>query len=151
MAKGILKTSKTFDDFGATFQDRLEVLGRAQGLLVRTYEGGRVTFDELINTELAAQSVPVGERWTGHARWTERHSSALPHSPIARDGLARAINQCSEIRCTQATECAPNYPLAAGDLVRKWQAFGFISIGKKAGWRCRLWVSSPKAVGKEGN
>jgi len=36
-------------------------LGRAQGLLFRAKEGGRVTFDELINTELAAKSVPVGE------------------------------------------------------------------------------------------
>jgi two-component system, chemotaxis family, CheB/CheR fusion protein len=61
MAKGTLRTSKTFDDFSATFQDRLEVLGRAQGLLFRA-ESGPVTFDELINTELAAQSVPVGER-----------------------------------------------------------------------------------------
>src|SRR5262249_53360560 len=49
------------DDFKASFQDRLEVLGRAQGLLFRAKEGGRVTFDELINTELAAKSVPVGE------------------------------------------------------------------------------------------
>src|SRR4029077_16135248 len=27
IAKGTLRTSKTFDDFSATFQDRLEVLG----------------------------------------------------------------------------------------------------------------------------
>jgi two-component sensor histidine kinase len=60
IAKGTLRTSKTFDDFTATFQNRLEVLGRAQGLLFRA-EGGRVTFDELVNTELAAQSFPVGE------------------------------------------------------------------------------------------
>jgi len=58
MAKGTLRTSKTFDDFSAIFQDRLEVLGRAQGLLFRA-QGGRVTFDELINTELAARSVRV--------------------------------------------------------------------------------------------
>jgi K+-sensing histidine kinase KdpD len=62
LAKGTLRTSKTFDDFNTTFQDRLEeVLGRAQGLLFRTHEGGRVTFDELIDTELAAQSVRVEE------------------------------------------------------------------------------------------
>jgi two-component sensor histidine kinase len=61
IAKGTLRTSKTFDDFSATFQDRLEVLGRAQGLLFRTHEGGRVTFDELINTELSAQCVQVEE------------------------------------------------------------------------------------------
>jgi two-component sensor histidine kinase len=61
IATGTLRTSKTFDDFRTTFQDRLEVLGRAQGLLFRTHEGGRVTFDELINTELAAQCVQVKE------------------------------------------------------------------------------------------
>jgi two-component sensor histidine kinase len=61
IAKGTLRSSKTFDDFSATFQNRLEVLGRAQGLLFRTHEGGRVTFDELINTELAAQCVQVEE------------------------------------------------------------------------------------------
>jgi two-component sensor histidine kinase len=60
IAKGTLRSSNTFDDFSATFQDRLEVLGRAQGLLFRA-EGGRVTFDELINTELAAQCVQVEE------------------------------------------------------------------------------------------
>jgi two-component system, chemotaxis family, CheB/CheR fusion protein len=60
-AKGTLRSSKTFDDFSATFQDRLEVLGRAQGLLFRTHEGGWVTLDELINTELAAQCVRVEE------------------------------------------------------------------------------------------
>ena len=60
IAKGTLKASKTFDDFSAGFQDRLEALGRAQGLLFSAKDGSRVTFDELINTELAAQSVRVG-------------------------------------------------------------------------------------------
>jgi K+-sensing histidine kinase KdpD len=59
IAKGTMKSSKTFDVFSATFQDRLEVLSRAQGLLFRTHEGGRVTFDELINAELAAKSVQM--------------------------------------------------------------------------------------------
>jgi two-component system, chemotaxis family, CheB/CheR fusion protein len=61
IAHRTLKASKTFEDFDASFQDRLEVLGRAQGLLFRAKEGNRVTFDELIDTELAAQSVRVGE------------------------------------------------------------------------------------------
>jgi two-component system, chemotaxis family, CheB/CheR fusion protein len=42
------------------FQARLEALGRAQGLLFRAKEG-RVTFDELLYTEIAAKSVPAGE------------------------------------------------------------------------------------------
>jgi Domain of unknown function (DUF4118)/HWE histidine kinase len=40
IAKGTLRTSKTFDDFSATFQNRLEVLGRAQGLLFRAEAAG---------------------------------------------------------------------------------------------------------------
>jgi two-component system CheB/CheR fusion protein len=61
IAHRTLKASKTFEDFDASFQDRLEVLGRTQGLLFRAKEGDRVTFDELINTELATQSVRVEE------------------------------------------------------------------------------------------
>jgi hypothetical protein len=60
MADRTLRASGTFADFKVNFQDRLEVLGRAQGLLFRAE--GRVTFDELINAELAAQSVGVGEQ-----------------------------------------------------------------------------------------
>jgi PAS domain S-box-containing protein len=56
-----LKTSKTFDDFKASFQDRIEALGRVQGLLFRMKEDDRVTFDELIETELSAQSIRVGD------------------------------------------------------------------------------------------
>jgi two-component sensor histidine kinase/PAS domain-containing protein len=57
----ILKTSKTFDDFKVSFQDRIGALGRVQGLLSRMKENERVTFDELIETELSAQSIDVGE------------------------------------------------------------------------------------------
>jgi PAS domain S-box-containing protein len=56
-----LRTSKTFDDFKASFRDRMGALGRVQGLLSRMKENDRVTFDELIETELSAQSVRVGE------------------------------------------------------------------------------------------
>jgi two-component sensor histidine kinase len=61
IANKTLRTSKTFDDFKTSFQDRLGVLGRAQGLLFGAKEDGRVTFDELVNTELAAQSIRAGE------------------------------------------------------------------------------------------
>jgi PAS domain S-box-containing protein len=57
----ILRTSKTFDDFRASFRDRIEALGRVQGLLFRMKENDRVTFNELIETELAAQSIRVAE------------------------------------------------------------------------------------------
>jgi two-component sensor histidine kinase len=89
MAKGTLRTSKTFDDFSTTFQDRLEVLGRAQGLLFRAHEGGRVTFDELINTELAAQSVPVGE----HGTVTLDGPKGIPLRSRTVQSLAMALHE----------------------------------------------------------
>jgi two-component sensor histidine kinase len=60
IADNTLRTSKTFDEFKARYHERLQALGRAQGLLSRKKES-RVTFDELLNAELAAQSVLVGE------------------------------------------------------------------------------------------
>jgi PAS domain S-box-containing protein len=57
----ILKTSRTFDDFKASFRDRIGALGRVQGLLFRMKENDRVTFDELIEIELSAQSFRIGE------------------------------------------------------------------------------------------
>ncbi len=56
-----LRVSKTFDDFKASFRDRIGALGRVQGLLSRMQENDRVTFDELVETELTAQSIRVGE------------------------------------------------------------------------------------------
>ncbi len=61
IADNTLRTSDTFNDFKTRYHDRLEALGRAQDLLFRKKESGRVTFDELIDTELAAQSIRVGE------------------------------------------------------------------------------------------
>lgn len=48
------RTSIGLDDFRARFQSRLEALARVQGLLSRLSDLNRVTFDELIQTELAA-------------------------------------------------------------------------------------------------
>jgi two-component sensor histidine kinase len=88
IADRTLKSSKTFDDFGATFQDRLEVLGRAQGLLFRA-EGGRVTFDELINAELAAQSVRAGE----NGRVTLDGPRGIPLRSRTVQSLAMALHE----------------------------------------------------------
>jgi two-component system, chemotaxis family, CheB/CheR fusion protein len=88
MANGTQRTSKTFDDFIATFQDRLEASGRVQGLLFRA-EGGRVTFDELINTELAAQSVSVGE----HGLVTLDGPKGIPLRSGTVQSLAMALHE----------------------------------------------------------
>jgi PAS domain S-box-containing protein len=51
-----LKASSDLADFATRFESRIDALGRVQGLLSRLGEHDRVTFDELIQTELAATS-----------------------------------------------------------------------------------------------
>lgn len=48
------RASADLPDFRARFRNRLDALARVQGLLSRIDEHDRVTFDELIDTELAA-------------------------------------------------------------------------------------------------
>ncbi len=54
MADKTARASGDLPDFRARFRDRLEALARVQGLLSRMADHDRVTFDELIDTELAA-------------------------------------------------------------------------------------------------
>jgi two-component sensor histidine kinase len=62
IANNTMKKSNTFADFAASYHDRLQALARVQGLLFRQQgRGDRVTFDQLIEVELAAQSVDVGD------------------------------------------------------------------------------------------
>ena len=57
-----MRKCNTFADFAASYHDRLQALGRVQGLLFRQQRGDRVTFDELIEAELAAQSANGRDR-----------------------------------------------------------------------------------------
>ena len=59
------RTSIDVADFRARFRDRLDALARVQGLLSRLNDHDRVTFDDLINTELAAMNGNA-ERATVH-------------------------------------------------------------------------------------
>lgn len=52
MSDKTARASADLADFRARFRDRLEALSRVQGLLSRLEEHDRVTFDELIRTEL---------------------------------------------------------------------------------------------------
>jgi len=62
MADNTMRKSNTFADFATSYHDRLRALGRVQGLLLRQQKGERVTFDELVEDELAALSVNGGDR-----------------------------------------------------------------------------------------
>ncbi|WP_255329435.1 CheR family methyltransferase [Paracoccus albicereus] len=54
MTDKFARSSKDLEEFRERFGDRLEALSRVQGLLSRLDDADRVTFDELIRTELAA-------------------------------------------------------------------------------------------------
>jgi len=60
MAQKTARASANLDDFRERFGDRLDALARVQGLLSRLNEHDRVTFDELIDTELAAHGIEAG-------------------------------------------------------------------------------------------
>jgi two-component system, chemotaxis family, CheB/CheR fusion protein len=121
IAKGTLRSSETFDDFSATFQDRLEVLGRTQGLLFRTHEGGRVIFDELINTELAAQSVHAGE----HGRVTLDGPKGIPLRSRTVQSLAMALHELVTNAVKYGALKHPN-----GHLTVRWRQKTLAESGK---------------------
>ncbi|WP_413062356.1 PAS domain S-box protein (plasmid) [Sphingomonas carotinifaciens] len=58
MADKTMRRAADLGDFREKFRDRLEALARVQGLLSRLDEHDRVTFDELVRTELTALGVP---------------------------------------------------------------------------------------------
>ncbi|PYE23900.1 two-component system CheB/CheR fusion protein [Rhizobium sp. PP-CC-3A-592] len=57
VAEKTMESSRDLVDFGTKFRDRLDALARVQSLLSRLTAGDRVTFDELISSELAAHGV----------------------------------------------------------------------------------------------
>ena len=57
-AEATLRSSSTLDDFKYRCRDRLGALARVQGLLSRLDDGARITFDELIGTELKGIGAP---------------------------------------------------------------------------------------------
>ncbi|SRR5579883_159535 len=60
VADRTLRSSATLGDFKSSFRERLAALGRVQGLLSRIKDNERVTFDQLLETELAAQASREG-------------------------------------------------------------------------------------------
>ncbi len=61
MAQRTAGASSDLGDFRTRFRDRLDALARVQGLLSRLNEHDRVTFDELLRTELSAHGVEPGQ------------------------------------------------------------------------------------------
>lgn len=61
MAEKTMQRASSLDDFVEKFRDRLGALARVQGLLSRLDEHDRVTFDDLLRTELAAHGAVDNE------------------------------------------------------------------------------------------
>ena len=61
MAQKTAGASSDLGDFRNRFRDRLDALARVQGLLSRLNEHDRVSFDELLHTELSAHGAEPGQ------------------------------------------------------------------------------------------
>ena len=58
LSKQTLKNATSLGDFDQRFGDRLAALSRVQGLLSHLSAGARVTFDDLLRSELSALGAP---------------------------------------------------------------------------------------------
>jgi signal transduction histidine kinase len=130
IADNTLRTSETLGDFKARYHDRLQALARAQGLLFRTKEGGRVTFDELLNAELAAHSVRVEDNrlitLDGPKGVRLRSGTVQTLAMVVHELLANATKHgalSSRMGISQSD---------GGEEPREKASLGFASIGRKA-------------------
>ena len=105
------RASKTVHDFRAIFGDRLRALARAHGLLSKA-PSGHLTFDDLLVSELSAQS-----DWAEESRRVTLNGpkDIMLRSDLVQnssDGPARANDQCRQTWCARAKEWATGYLLA---------------------------------------
>jgi two-component system, chemotaxis family, CheB/CheR fusion protein len=77
--------AESLDDFRASFSDRLGALARVQGLLSRAAPAGGVSFDELLASELSAQSAKNGGVVTADG------PKSVTLRPISVQALAMAL------------------------------------------------------------
>jgi len=142
-----MRTSNTFEDFKTSYHDRLEALARAQGLLFRMKKGDRVTFDELLNTELAAQSVRVGENGLvtldGPKGVRLRSSTVQTLAMVLHELVTNAVkygalkqpNGHLTVQWRQETLGGKWQALALSRLERKGRANAFLGCGHRASKR----------------
>jgi two-component sensor histidine kinase len=77
-----LEESASLDDFGTTFRERVSALARVNGLLSRLAEGARITFDELLRTELEGHGFPDGKAGNGQVRLSGPNNVRLRSSTV---------------------------------------------------------------------
>ncbi len=109
MADATLRASEDLSDFKVKFRDRIDAMARVQLLLSRLGEKDRVTFDELIQSEIAASGIaesdaariildgPAGVSLQSRAVQTfamaihELMTNALKHGALKQSGARLAI------------------------------------------------------------
>jgi two-component system CheB/CheR fusion protein len=112
IADQTLRSSKDLSDFGSKFSDRMSALARVQGLLSRLNPDDRVTFDQLIESELSAHGGL--DNHAGKVTVTGPRGVALRSSTVQM--LALAIHEL----CTNALKYgALHHP--EGRLLIQWQ------------------------------
>ncbi|TNC72152.1 PAS domain-containing protein [Rubellimicrobium roseum] len=77
-----LAGSETLEDCRPRFRSSVKALARVNGLLPRLEEGQRITFDQLLRTELAAHGVLDGEDHGGQVRPSGPTGVLLPSSTV---------------------------------------------------------------------
>jgi two-component sensor histidine kinase len=88
LADRTVRASAGLDDFRDRFRDRLNALVRVQGLLSRLHEHDRVTFDELIETELDALACGDGRVRLNGPKGVRLRSSMVQTLAMALHELA---------------------------------------------------------------
>lgn len=95
-ADNTMRTAADLEEFGAKFRDRLDALGRVQGLLSRLDDNERLTFEELLRTELAAHGA-------GHESSARVVLSGPPEVQI-RSGMVQLLAMAIHELATNATK-----------------------------------------------
>ena len=121
--------AESLDDFRASFGDRLGALARVQGLLSRAAPAGGVSFDELLASELSAQSTKNGGVLTVDG------PKGVALRPISVQALAMALYELTTNALKYGalgTKKRPSgYSLASGN--REWRAMDFCRLERKRG------------------
>jgi two-component sensor histidine kinase len=143
IADNTMKKSSTFADFRASYHARLQALARVQSFLFRQQRGDRVTFDELIEAELAAQSANGGDG--GRLTLDGPKGVGLPAGTVQT--LAMALHELSTNAVKYGALKQPN-----GHLTIHWRQEILEETGEAwlhVDWR-ESGVEVPASIGRTG-
>lgn len=128
MASRMLRASSSLDDFRTRFGNRLEALARVNGLLSRLEEGERVTFDELLETELDGHGLAEEVGPGGKVSLAGPAGVRLPSASV--QSLALALH---ELLTNAAKHGALRHP--EGRLSIRWELVNGAEPALRLEWR----------------